>query len=141
MLSCRLDPRGTDAWGSGAFGAPRGNNKTHKGFDYAVQPGAKVLSPVVGTVTALGYPYPYTSIATNYRYVEVTDLIGNRHRLFYLSPLAYEGQTVTVLTNLGIAQNISDRYQDPDLGSMKPHIHYEVITPSGAFINPENLHV
>jgi len=136
MLCAKLPFRGADSWGSGAYKAPRGD-KLHRGVDYTVTPGTYILSPCVGRVTKLGYPYGWVENATNYRYVEITDLIGNRHRVFYIEPLVYKGEAVTVLTPIGIAQDISQKYQDKNLSPMTPHLHLEVITPDGTYINPE----
>ena len=140
MLTMRLPFRGSDAWGDGAYQAPRGD-KLHKGVDYACNPGSYILSPCIGTVTKLGYPYGWVENATNYRYVQIEDLIGNRHRVFYIEPLVYRGEVVTVLTSIGIAQDISTKYQDPNLSPMTPHIHYEVLNNKGETISPESFHV
>ena len=140
MLCAKLPFRGSDAWGSGAYKAPRGDHK-HKGVDYKVTPGAYILSPCIGEVTKLGHPYGHVENATNYRYVEVTDLIGNRHRVFYIDPLVITGQTVGVLCTIGIAQDISTKYQDPNLSPMTPHIHYEVLNKRSETIDPESFHV
>lgn len=48
--------RGTDAQGSGAYGAPR-KGRLHKGVDYACRPGTMVYSAISGVVMRLGYPY------------------------------------------------------------------------------------
>jgi len=140
MLTMRLPFRGTDSWGSGDYKASRGDRE-HKGVDYRVEPGSYILSPCVGTVTKIGYPYPFLQHETNYRYVEVTDLIGNRHRIFYIDPLVYRGQTVSVLCTIGIAQDISKKYQDNTISPMTPHLHYEVINKKGETIDPESFHV
>ena len=140
MLCMRLKFRGSDSWGSGAYQSPRGGKK-HKGVDYACEPGSYILSPCIGRVTKLGYPYGWVENATNYRYVEITDLIGNRHRIFYIEPLVYKGEAVTVLTSIGIAQDISQKYQDPNLSPMTPHIHYEVLNNRSKTIDPESFHV
>lgn len=136
----RLPFRGTDAWGSGSYGALRGN-RLHEGIDYAVEPGSYIMSPVVGRVTKLGYPYKWTSDATNYRYVQIEDLNGNRHRIFYIEPLVYRGEAVVAgLTIIGIAQDISTKYQDPR-SPMTPHLHYEVLNKRNKSLNPESFHV
>ena len=140
MLNMRLPFRGTDSWGDGAYQSPRGD-KLHKGIDYRVEPGSYILSPCIGEISKVGYPYGWVENATNYRYVEITDLIGNRHRVFYIDPLVYKGQTVSVLCTIGVAQDISQKYQDPNLSPMTPHIHYEVLDKRGETIDPESFHV
>ena len=140
MLCAKLPPRGTDAWGSGEYGASRGDHK-HRGFDYAVTAGTYIVSPCIGKVTKLGYPYAWSDDSINYRYVEITDLVGNKHRVFYIDPLVYKGESVHVLTTIGIAQDISAKYHDKKLSPMINHVHVEVIDPRGDTINPESFHV
>jgi len=140
MLAMRLKFRGSDSWGSGAYLSPRGGKK-HRGIDYKVEPGSYILSPCIGRVSKLGYPYGWVHNSTNYRYVEITDLIGNRHRIFYIEPLVYKGEAVSVLTTIGVAQDIAQKYQDKNLSPMTPHIHYEVLNKKGETIDPESFHV
>ena len=145
MLAAGLKPRGFDAWGSGAYLATRtsadGTVRVHKGFDYALEIDF-IFSPCIGTVTKLGYPYGWVHNATNYRYVEIEDLTGLKHRIFYIQPICKKGDTVTVLTPIGYPQDISPRYQDPNLSPITPHIHYEIINPkNGETVNPETHHV
>jgi len=138
MLAARLKLRGSDAWGSGAYGAARGHRK-HRGVDYAAEEGAYILSPCVGIVTKLGTVYKKDP---HWRYVEVTDLTGLKHRIFYVTPLVHLSQAVTVLDSIGIAQNISLKYlqQDPSVFPMVNHVHYEILD-GGTTINPETHHV
>ena len=113
-----LPPRGTDAWGSGAFRAPRGD-RTHTGVDFAVEPGAVLLSPVQGVVTRWGQVYRDTE---RYRYVEVTGLDQRQHRFYYVEPLLEVGNSVEPGETLGVVQNISARYD----ARMTNHVHYEI---------------
>ncbi len=137
MLAARLKPRGSDSWGDGGYGAPRGHKK-HRGIDYAAEEGSYILSPCIGTVTKLGWAYKEDP---HWRYVEITDLAGKRHRVFYITPLVHEGAAVTILHSIGIVQNISLKYlqQDPTISPMVNHVHYE-IWEDGATINPEHHH-
>lgn len=127
-MKARLPHRGIDAWGSGEFGASRGNRK-HNGIDYACYPGTAIYSPVDGTITKHGYPY---GDDLTYRYIEVTDKLHRRHRVFYVSPLIEVGRRVSLGEVLGTAQNIAGRYDD----RMKNHIHYE-IKHNGKYLDPE----
>lgn len=135
MIIAILPKRGSDNYGSGAFGASRGG-RSHNGIDYACHPGSKILSPVNGKVTKLGYPY---ADDLSYRYVQVTDDEGLDHRIFYVSPEVVTGDVVMAgVTVVGEAQNICRRYPrttDKPAG-MTNHIHYE-IKGSGRYINPE----
>lgn len=125
-LTIRNDPAG-----DGHFGAPRGG-RPHRGIDYRCTPGMDVLSPVYGRVTKYGYCY---ADDLRWRYVQVTDMEGRKHRLFYVTPRAALGDQVTPVTMVGTAQDISQRYPGRQ---MRPHVHYEVIE-DGDYINPEQL--
>ena len=133
MLRIVLPERGTDEWGCGDFGAPRGS-RTHMGIDYECYPGAKVLSPVEGLVTKLGYPY---GDDLSYRYVEVTAEDLSRHRIFYVSPLVRLGDNVRKDTVIGLCQNIQERYTS----TMKNHVHYEILMPDSVPKNPKEYYV
>lgn len=122
-----------DSAGQGHFGASRaGGKRSHRGADYEANPGGAVLSPVSGKVTKLGYPYKDD---LSWRYVQVTDDSGSRHRMFYVDPSKgiKIGQTVQEYDQIGTAQNVAEKHG----GGMKPHIHYEVIDRDGEYINPE----
>jgi len=123
----------SDKAGDGHFQAPRGT-RMHNGVDYLCEPGTLVFSPASGVVTKLGYPY---SDDLQWRYVEITDDYKNKHRLFYTEPAVRLDQFVIVGEVVGEAQNIALRY--PDQG-MLAHLHYEVISPDGVFVDPEGTH-
>ena len=141
MIAAKLKYRGIDAWGNGAFNAPRigsnGKTRKHHGIDYACDPGLEILSPCLGEVTKLGYPYPYVSQGTNYRYVEIIDLTGLRHRVFYVEPSCKVGDQLTILSVIGKAQNISNRYSTPRK-PMVNHVHYEIID-DGEYVDPATI--
>ena len=125
--------RGRDAWGEGHWGASRGD-RTHMGIDYAAVPGSTLVSPVTGQVTKIGYPY---SDDLSYRYVEVTDGRGYRHRFFYVEPGVIMRQTIIAeFSALGVIQDITARYATPK--GMTPHFHYEVKDESG-FVDPRTV--
>jgi murein DD-endopeptidase MepM/ murein hydrolase activator NlpD len=131
-----LKPRGIDAWGDGSFKAPRGK-RTHKGIDYHSEVNDAVYSPVEGRVTKLGYPYkPRPDDRIIYRYVEVTEPNGTRHRVFYIEPAVGNGIFVDTDTIIGLAQDIQDRYTKPGK-VMKNHVHYEIIDKDGNLIDPQ----
>ena len=132
-LLLQAPERGNDAWGAGHFGAPRGT-RLHVGVDYAALPGSRLLSPVHGTVTKLGYPY---GDDLSFRYVEVTDTWGLRHRFFYVKPLVRIGERIEEGDVLGEVQDIVSRYPDPP--GMKPHFHYEIKDQHGDYLAPEEV--
>jgi len=119
VIRARLVQRQPDPAGDGAFGAPRGD-RTHNGIDYACLPGTIILSPIYGQVTKLGYPY---ADALMYRYVEITDTFGLRHRVFYIDPLVDLNRRVSTGDEIGAVQDIAAKY--PGQG-MTNHCHYEV---------------
>ena len=127
-----LPRRGVDDWGSGEYGASRGGTKTHRGIDLACYSGTIIKSLVNGLVTKLGYPY---SDDTSYRYVQVTESDGFKVRIFYIGPLVEIGDYVHFGDNIGVAQDIAERYTSPDK-YMVNHVHLEVKTPEGIYIDP-----
>lgn len=130
MLTIKTPERGKDSWGNGMFGAPRGT-RLHMGVDFAAWPESILLSPVKGKVTKHGYPY---GDDLSYRYIQIVDRNGWRHRFFYVEPLADLGTSVKVGDEIGIVQDITHRYRIPK--GMVPHIHYEIIDVDGLYIDP-----
>jgi hypothetical protein len=134
VINVTLSKRQTDDFGSGYFGAGRGS-RTHNGIDYACFAGSTVLSPVRGVVTILGYPY---ADDFDYRYVQVTDNDGLRHRIFYCLPSCSVGDVVCKGDGIGEAQDISARYDTEDK-KMNNHIHYEILDSTNSYLNPEDI--
>jgi murein DD-endopeptidase MepM/ murein hydrolase activator NlpD len=133
MSLASLKVRGLDVHGSGAFGASRGS-RTHKGIDLVCEEGFEVTSLTYGRVSKLGYPYPWAEEDKRHlRYVEV-DLDGNRFRYFYINPSVSVGDTIWPDTPLGVAQKLTDIYP-----GITPHIHFEIIDPSGQPVNPQDM--
>ena len=122
-----IPPVRNDSQGAGHFGAPRGN-RTHNGIDYECPPESAVLSPIMGAVTKLGYPY---GDDLSWRYVEVS-VDGERHRVFYVEPLVEVGDWVNRDTVIGKAQDLAQRYP-----GMTPHIHYEIKLSDDTYRNPD----
>lgn len=125
VMSVRSDPAG-----DGHYHARRGS-KLHRGVDYCCEPDAPVFSPVEGTITKHGCAYEDD---LSWRYVQVTDASGLRHRLFYVELTLTVGDRVYPESVVGRAQDISARY--PGQG-MLPHVHYEIKDREGSFLNPE----
>lgn len=113
--------RGTDRWGSGAYGAPRGDH-THHGVDFAVDRGSAICSLRPGRVSKIGYPYPPSNPHKgHYRYVEI--LCGEyRFRYFYVHPLVQLHQEVEIDQPIGIAQGLTMVYP-----GITDHVHFEVM--------------
>jgi hypothetical protein len=140
----RIQPaiiRIADDWGGGLYGDSRGV-RDHNGVDYRYDPGEPILSPVVGRVSKLGYPYQDD---LSYRYLEVTALTNYadyRWRFFYVEPKPglSVGDDIGLFTVLGKAQDISARYPaNADKGTMGNHVHLEIIDTDGEYVNPKHL--
>lgn len=126
----KIELRGNDPTGHGYYGAKRGNRK-HKGLDLVAAPKTKVVSPINGIITKIGYPYANN---LSFRYVEITGDVY-RVRLMYVFPKnlsvgsrVYEGDVV------GEVQDISS-YWNP---KMKNHVHFELYK-HGLLTDPEPL--
>lgn len=127
--------RGSDEWGAGHFGAPRGSRK-HTGHDVLVPPGAIVLSPVSGRIRRFGFPYADDS---RFRLIVIDAEDGHRWRLFYVRPLAgtKPGEEIEAGEIVGIAQDLSAKFgRSAERGPMPNHVHLEVMTPTGRKVDP-----
>jgi hypothetical protein len=130
-LEIRNDPAG-----SGYFGASRdGGTRAHNGVDYVCVPYMPVLSPINGKVSKHGIVYGDDH---QWRYIEITDSDGLRHRFMYVDPGIEKGGRVAVGDNMGRAQDISQRYieRDAPLCNMLPHIHYGIKDSQGNYLDP-----
>lgn len=129
MITAKLKKRGVDDWGSGEFGASRGD-RTHNGIDYACEPGTEVCAPVSGVVSKFGYCYRDD---LSFRYVQIADSLGWAHRVFYVEPREdlEIGDRVEHGEIIGKSQKLGDRYP-----GITEHVHYE-IKCDGVFIDPE----
>jgi murein DD-endopeptidase MepM/ murein hydrolase activator NlpD len=117
--------REIDDFGSGRFGASRGN-RLHKGIDYKVTLGERVRSPCNGVVRRIGRCYGDTP---EYKLVEI-DTAGAVVRVLYVSPEVHPGDTVVIGDTIGYAQDISKRYGR----GMDNHVHLEVRLTNGVLV-------
>jgi murein DD-endopeptidase MepM/ murein hydrolase activator NlpD len=123
--------RGTDKHGSGEWHSSRANGKAHNGIDIAAPANAKIMAPVSGTVSKLGWPSNNPK-KQHLRYVEVMDYFGNRHRCMYVAPTIEKGERVEKgMTEIGVSQDLTKIYS-----GMINHVHYEVIDATGHYRNP-----
>ena len=108
----------SDNWGSGHYGASRGDRK-HVGVDFACYPNSAVFPEKAGRVTKVGYCY---NDDLSFRYIEIEDSHGDFARYFYVEPTgAIEvGQLVYHKTILGHSQKRGDRY-----AGITEHVHLE----------------
>jgi murein DD-endopeptidase MepM/ murein hydrolase activator NlpD len=125
-----------DSAGLGHFGASRnakgGGKRKHPGTDYEMEAGELVDSPVVGKVTKIGYTY---TDDLSYRYIQITDIDGNNHRLFYVDPKEdiKVGSIVDKGTIIGASQDLSKKHGS----EMKNHVHYEILDPNKVAIDQD----
>ena len=119
-----------DKWGSGAFNSKRGKRK-HNGKDIPCPEKSICISHIAGEVTKLGYPY---SDDLSFRYVEITDFIGRRHRFFYVNPKVIVGQSIVVGEEIGLSQRLGDRYE-----GITEHVHYEIKDKNGKLSTLMNI--
>ena len=120
--------RGTDAQGSGAYGAPRGS-RTHKGVDYAAKPGTPVYSAVRGIVTRLGYPYKGIR---DLRLIEIEDAHNSLIRYMYVLPAVTKLMLINPGDLLGTVQRLPYK-------GITQHVHVDVrqmVNKRRKFVNP-----
>lgn len=128
--------RGADDYGSGEYGARRGDRK-HNGIDFACAPGSICLALRPGTVTKHGWVYADDPA---WRYIEIQDQYGNRCRYFYVQPGAEIGKQVDRGSMIGIVQDIRKRYPrtDDKPRGIEAHVHVEVMDEARSrYLNPE----
>lgn len=113
-------PREHDGYGEGRFGASRdGGAREHAGVDYVAEAGQRVVAPISGYVTRIGFPYGDDE---RLRYVEITNpALKLTARVFYLRPDVQVGQAVRVGKPIGRAATLQDRYP-----GITDHVHLEV---------------
>lgn len=118
--------RGTDPYGSGAFGSLRdGGKRKHEGVDYVAAPGHKANAPIAGDVTRIGYAYRKDA---RLQYVEIFNAAtGYSARVLYVAPSVVVGQALAAGDEIGTVQDLSVKYPD----GITNHVHVEVRDPSG----------
>lgn len=128
------EPRTHDAYGSGAFGARRdGGSRRHEGVDFIAEAGQRVLAPISGYVTKIGYAY---SGDANLRFVEISNpALKLEARAFYVDPDVDVGDTVYVGQPIGEVRSLQRKYP----GGMTDHVHLELIDRRGRRIDATNV--
>jgi len=115
--------RNIDNWGSGAYGAGRGDH-LHNGADYIAFPGQDVYMPIKhGKIIRVKSPYAgYSGLLIRNASIELT--------LFYVDPImGLIGSEVEQGGVIGIAQDIGEKYP-----GIIPHVHLHIDS-----IDPELL--
>lgn len=126
-----LGLRGEDAYGSGAFGAPRdGGRRRHRGLDLVAPVGAAIGAPIAGIVTRVGHAY---SGDATLQFVEITNPTTQyAARVLYVGPSLAPGAKVVAGEIIGRAQDLGRRYPS----GMTNHVHVEFTGRRGAVLDP-----
>lgn len=123
--------RGVDAYGSGAFGAPRdGGRRTHHGVDLMATSGEAVRAPIAGVITRIGPAYADQG---KLQFVEIVNPTTHYvARVLYVGPLVTRGTSVAAGDLIGTAQSLAGRYPR----GITNHVHVELTGRRGARLDP-----
>jgi len=124
-----------DNWGSGSFGAARGN-RAHNGIDIATRPGEEVYAPLAMYVERKSKANSRTT-TEGIRFIPRSLSDGTHGYIWYFRPYdSVIGQNVEEGTPIGVAQDIAGEYGE----GMQNHVHIEQWAGDNA-INIENTYV
>jgi murein DD-endopeptidase MepM/ murein hydrolase activator NlpD len=125
-----LQIRGTDAYGSGAFGAPRkrsdGTRYKHQGIDIKTKPGQKVRALTDGIFIRIVDPYGDGKFSG----MVIKDVKGNMQKIFYIKTIKEPGDEVKKDQLIAIAQDVADGRD------MTNHYHFEVRNKNRKLLDP-----
>lgn len=120
--------RGHDEWGSGEYGAPRGD-RIHRGIDIVASPGETILCPFDAMFVRIAEPYDNDARFSGMLLRGTGEWAGYEAKLFYLMP--DEGLKVLQAgEKIGVAQDIALRYP-----GITTHVHLE-LWQDGNVIDP-----
>jgi peptidoglycan hydrolase-like protein with peptidoglycan-binding domain len=124
--------RGHDNFGSGAYGASRGN-RVHDGTDWITLPPQAVNAPMSGRVSTISYPYRDTQALLG---VQIDGSDGALCWVWYVQPGAHIVGTLVRAgqTAIGTAQSLQERYP-----GITDHVHVRVHRAGGAAVDPATL--
>ena len=136
-----LQIRGMDSFGSGAFGAGRGN-RIHYGVDIVTTPGQEIYSPIPGIMRKITSIYPDGSHPelTGIEIAGTGEYLGWFAQILYADMDYYNGFKTKAGYVIGKAQNMAISYGE----GMTNHIHFAIYQPSKPFskrkfVNTEEL--
>lgn len=125
--------RGSDLFGRGHFGAPRGV-RLHNGVDFNIEANSHVYSPVFGKVVRIAAPYKSDDRFKGLVIEGLGRYEGYQIKLFYVDPRKkIVGRTVKQGETIGTAQDLTIKYP-----SITNHVHFE-ITLNGEQIDPSRF--
>lgn len=128
--------RGTDAYGSGFHGAPRGS-RIHDGVDYVSIAGQQVNASLSGKVIKLSRPYSSGIDAAELAGVQIVASDGSCCWMWYMQPLDnIVGSIVKAGDSMvGSAKTLQNRYTN----GMTDHIHIRLHDRQDNIINAEDV--
>ena len=128
------DIRKTDAYGCGDFGASRDSGeRRHEGVDFTADAGQRLVAPISGYVTKIGYAYPGDEAL---KFVEIANpALHYAARVFYIDPAVRVGQAVHLGQSIGTHHTLEQKYP----GGMTDHVHLEIIDTHGQRIDATRL--
>jgi len=128
--------RGTDAYGSGQYGASRGT-RSHDGADYISTPGLQVKAPLSGKVTNISKPYSSGIDAMVLSGVEIVASDGTTCWIWYIQlSVNLVGTVVKAgVSVIGTAKTLKNRYKN----GITDHVHVRIHTRQGAKVDPTTL--
>ena len=117
--------RGTDAWGSGHFGASRGS-RPHLGIDIITVPNEPIYAPVDMYIERVSYPYIDSTSLKGIAFNTQVNGVNYDGRLWYFVPDAsLIGRDVNKGQFIGYAQGLQERYS-----AITDHVHLQLRTKS-----------
>ena len=118
--------RKNDKWGSGVFGASRGE-RPHLGVDLSLRPNAPFFAPVDMEIYSTSIPYSNDSTYSGYKFTYHDGSNTYDGRLWYVNPDAsLLGKTIRKGEFLGYAQDLTLKYPD-----MNNHAHFQLRQTEG----------
>lgn len=127
LTRCTTRLRTEDAWGSGAFGAPRGE-RTHRGLDIVANPGEAILSPIDGEIVREAQPYEEDERYSGVLIRGTGAWTGCEVKIFYVE--GPHAGTVRAGDPIGRAQDLAPKYE-----GITNHVHMEV-RRNGELVDP-----
>lgn len=126
--------RGTDSYGAGHHGAPRGP-KTHDGSDYESIAGQQIKAPLSGKIVSISKPYLSGTDAAILSGLHIIASDGTKCWIWYLQPKAdIVGQIVQAGEFIGISKTLKNRYP-----GITDHVHVRIHGRHGQKINPATV--
>ena len=118
--------RKNDKWGSGVFGASRGE-RPHLGVDLSVRPNAPFFAPVDMEIYSTSIPYSNDSTYSGYKFTYYDGSNTYDGRLWYVNPdTSLLGKTIRKGEFLGYAQDLTLKYP-----GMNNHAHFQLRQTEG----------